>query len=57
MVTYEQEMEIRQAIEDLEQARYRLDNAMFRLGNINDEDYRLLRQIYNKICEAIDLYS
>ena len=57
MVTYEQEMEIRQAIADLEQARYRLDNSMFRLGNINDEDYRLLRQIYNKICEAIDLYS
>lgn len=51
----EQIYEVSKANVLLKDARGCLDNAMYRLGNINDEDLKTLREVYENICKAQDL--
>lgn len=52
-----QEREINAAIYELQKVREHLDNAMYRLGPISDEEHDKIRRIYDEhICKAIDSF-
>ena len=50
----EQILEIDKANLALKDARTHLDNAMYRLGNMPDEEYNKVRKAYDCICRALD---
>lgn len=43
------------ANEKLKEARELLDDAMYHMGGMSDDEYINLRDVYNKICSAQDL--
>lgn len=50
----EQTNEVYKAVDCMKETRKHLDNAMYRLGDIDDADIAKLRRVYNHICEALD---
>lgn len=50
----EQKHEVYKTVDALNEARAHLDNAMFRLGRIDEADLGKLRKVYDLICEAQD---
>ena len=43
-----------QAFEKMNKVKDTLDKVMFRSGDINDEAYNKVREIYDQVCDAID---
>lgn len=56
-MTNVQTNEARKSLEKLGEARQYLDNAMYRLGQVdtNDPYFQRYREAYDLICQAIDL--
>ena len=54
-MTREQTYEVDKVIPLLDKCRQHLDNAMYRMGEISDEDVTKLRSVYDHICKALDI--
>ena len=55
-MTKEQIHEADKCVSLLNECREHLDNAMYRMGGITDEEYAKLRRVYDHICKALDEY-
>lgn len=54
-MTREQLLEAEKVLPLLNECRVHLDNAMYRMGEIDKESYIKLRGIYDGICRVLDM--